>query len=303
MLTALAGAGAYLTIMTGFYVHDDEGALMIGVKQYVAGMRIYDQVFTCYGPLYYLYQLAVRTATGTPVTHDVVRISALFPWLAIALISGWITLRLTRSLILAAMAHLVATLLLVTFRTQPGHPSELTLLLLVALAAAPLIAPIERHRTALMLALGSLSAALLLVKINVGIFAVAAVVMACVSCRAPGRFGRFLALGAGAACTVLPLVLMRHHLDAQWVRSYCWLEVASVAACVCSLLWYRSGPPVTLRDGILAGTGFAVLLAAVYTILETQGVSVREVYDSVLAASSRIFWRRITGSSLLSCWR
>src|SRR6266478_3549330 len=128
LLTALAGAAAYLTMMTGFYLHDDEGALMIGVKQYLAGMRLYDQVFSCYGPVYYLYQWALHTATATPVTHDVVRISALLPWLGVTLISVWITLRLTRSLILAAVAHLAASLVLVTFRTQPGHPAELTLL-------------------------------------------------------------------------------------------------------------------------------------------------------------------------------
>ena len=240
LLTVLAGVTAYVTIMTGFYVHDDEGALMIGVKQYVAGMKIYDQVFSCYGPLYYLYQLALRTVTATPVTHDVVRISALFPWLAITVISGWITLRLTRSLVLAAMTHLVASLVLITFRTQPGHPSELTLLLLVALAAAPLIAPLEHRRMVLMLVLGGLCAALLLVKVNAGVFAVAAVAITCVSCGPRNRAGRALALAAGMACMLLPVVLMRHHLDAQWVRSYGWLEVASAGACVCSMLLFPS---------------------------------------------------------------
>jgi hypothetical protein len=289
LLTALAGAGAYLTIMTGFYLHDDEGALMIGVKQYVAGMKIYDQVFSCYGPLYYLYQLALRTATATPVTHDVVRISALFPWLAITMISSWITLRLTRSLVLAAMTHLVASLVLVTFRTQPGHPSELTLLLLVALAAAPLIAPLAHRRMVLMLMLGGLCAALLLVKINAGVFAAAAVAMTCVSCGPRSRAGRVLALAAGAACTLLPVILIRNHLGAPWARSYCWLEVASAGACVCCMLWSRRGSLVTLRDDMWAAGGFAAALVAVLTILQKQGVSISEVYDSVLVAPSRIF--------------
>src|ERR1035438_2114812 len=101
VLTALAGAAAYLTMMTGFSLYDDEGMLMLTVKQYMAGMRIYDQIFSPYGPVYYLYQWALRTATATPVTHDVVRIRAPLPWPGVPLISGWITLRLTRSLVLA----------------------------------------------------------------------------------------------------------------------------------------------------------------------------------------------------------
>ena len=159
VLTALAGAAAYLTMMTGFSRYDDEGSLMIAVKQYLAGMRIFDQVFSCYGPVYFFYQWALHTATATPVTHDVVRISALLPWLGVALLSGWITLRLTRSLILAAGAHLLTSLGLVFFGAEPGHPQELSLLLLLALAAAPVIAGMEDRRTALMLALGVLPAA------------------------------------------------------------------------------------------------------------------------------------------------
>src|SRR5450432_2698268 len=92
-------------MFTGFSPYDDEGSLMLSVKQYLGGMRLYEEVFSVYGPVYYFYNAVVRTLTSTPVTHDVTRISSLFPWLSCTLLSAWITLRLTKSLLLAAITH------------------------------------------------------------------------------------------------------------------------------------------------------------------------------------------------------
>ena len=44
-LTALAGIAAYYDILTGFSTWDDEGMLLLSVKQYVGGMKLYDQSF------------------------------------------------------------------------------------------------------------------------------------------------------------------------------------------------------------------------------------------------------------------
>jgi hypothetical protein len=287
-LTVLAGAAAYLRMMMGFSLYDDEGSLMITVKQYLTGMRIYGQIGTSYGPVYYFYRWALHTATAMPVTHDTVRISALLPWLGTCLICGWTTLRLTRSLILAAVAHLGTSLALVFFSWEPGHPQDLTLLLLVALAAAPLMAGVEDRRTILMLALGVLPAALLLVKVNVGAFAMEAVAMALVSCGPRNRVWQALRLAIGAACTVLPLILMRNHLDAAWARTYCWFEVSSTAGCVCCLLRIRREPLVGWRDCMLVAGGFAATLATVMAILGAQGVSIPLVYDSLVVAPARV---------------
>ena len=122
VLTALAGVGAYLKMFTGFSLHDDEGALMLSVKQYLGGMKIYQEVFSIYGPVYYLYSALIRTLTATPVTHDITRMSSLFPWLGCALLCAWITLRLTGSLLLSATTHLLVSLDMVFFRAEPGHP-------------------------------------------------------------------------------------------------------------------------------------------------------------------------------------
>src|SRR6201988_618468 len=80
-LTAMASIPAYYRMFTGFQIWDDEGALMITVKQYLGGMKLYNQISVPYGPVYYFYNWAFRTLSGTPLTHDVVRMSSLLPWL------------------------------------------------------------------------------------------------------------------------------------------------------------------------------------------------------------------------------
>src|SRR5271170_2058246 len=85
-LTLLGGIWAYYRAFTGFSFWDDEGSMMASVKQYLDGLKLYDQFWSGYGPVYYFYNWLLRSITGTPVTHDVVRISSLLPWLVTPLV-------------------------------------------------------------------------------------------------------------------------------------------------------------------------------------------------------------------------
>jgi hypothetical protein len=289
VFSALIGATGYFVMMTGFSRWDDEGSLMITVKQYLAGMKIYDAVFSGYGPVYYFYRWVLHSLFTLPITHDAVRITSLIPWVGAALFCAWITLRLTRSLLLAVFAQVYASYVLTFFKNEPGHPQEPAMLLLLALAAAPLFAPLETRRTMLMLALGTLSAGLLLIKINAGAIAIAAVAMSLVSGTRPNRVWRALGITAGIACTAFPLVLMRNHLDLPWARSYCLLVMASVAGSSICMLGRPQIPTVTCRDCLFAVAGFVAAIAAVLLILHGQGVSMYAVYDCLVLAPYRIF--------------
>jgi len=75
LLSVLAGIVAYYQMFTGFNSYDDEGSLMVTVKQYLGGAKLYNQTLNPYGPVYYFYNWALRTLSGTPVTHNVVRMS------------------------------------------------------------------------------------------------------------------------------------------------------------------------------------------------------------------------------------
>ena len=144
------------------------------VKQYLDGLKLYDQFWSGYGPVYYFYNWLLRSITGTPVTHDVVRISALLPWLVTSLVCAWIILRVTDSLVLATLAHLLTLYSLQFFAVEPGHPQELCILLLVCFVASGISIGQKRHFLSNH-SLGALPAALLLIKVNLGIFAILAI--------------------------------------------------------------------------------------------------------------------------------
>src|ERR1700687_2867559 len=128
VLSTIAGITAYLAMFAGFSAYDDEGALMITVKQYLDGRTLYVDVFSFYGPVYYLYNWLLHAFTGTPVAHDVVRMTSLVLCLAGAFICAWIVLRLTGSLLMAAVAPLfTSTAITALSRSEPGHPQELVL--------------------------------------------------------------------------------------------------------------------------------------------------------------------------------
>src|ERR1700730_14236516 len=156
-LTALASIPAYYRMFTGFAFWDDEGAMMVTVNQYLGGMKLYNQISVPYGPVYYFYNWALRTVTATALTHDVVRMSSLLPWLLTVFVSAWIVFRFTGSLILSSVTHLLVFLTLSSFfQNDPAHPQELCIFLLVCLVAAGIIASMPRWGWLGLLLLGAL---------------------------------------------------------------------------------------------------------------------------------------------------
>src|SRR5215471_51681 len=80
LLVLSVAAEAYFRMLIGVETVDDEGTMMITVKLYLAGGRIYQDVVSRYGPVYYFYQLLIHTLTATPVSHDVTRFMSIFHW-------------------------------------------------------------------------------------------------------------------------------------------------------------------------------------------------------------------------------
>jgi hypothetical protein len=286
-LTVMGGVWAYYRIFTGFSVWDDEGAMMASVKQYLDGFRLYDQVWSGYGPVYYFYNWLLRSITGTPVTHDVVRVSALLPWLLTSLVCAWIVHRFTDSLFLASLAQLLILYSLEFFAFEPGHPQEICILLLVCLVASGILVDSRRRLLGTIL-LGALPAALLLIKVNIGIFAILATGLA-VGFHAPwNRFSRTAAASIVGASMFLPFALMRHQLGDPAARVYCCLAITSVAAL--SLVLFRADRSASLafKDCWIVVISFVLTFAAIVLALLAQGSSARGMLYSLLLLHLRV---------------
>jgi hypothetical protein len=281
-LTVLAAPIAYYRVFTGFAFWDDEGTLMAVVNQLLHGLRPYQDVFAGYGPVYYLYACGLRFLTGTTVTHDAVRLSTLVPWLATPLLLAWLVLRATRSLVLATVAHFLTVLSVAFIAKEPGHPQELGVMLLAAYFAAGFLIDSPRRRTAGLILVGALAAALGLVKTNIGIFVILGAAIPLVSAlpaRALQRFALWSAVGAGLA---LPVLLMRVHFDDSRTVALCVCVVTGVAGCVLVLLERGRQAELHFRDAWMALAAFAGVLAAALGILRAIGVSFEKIFYSLV---------------------
>ena len=288
VLSALAGVAAYYWMFTGFSFWDDEGTLLLTVRQFLGGMKLYDQI-KGYGPVYYFYNWILRTASGTPATHDTVRMSSLIPWLLTALVCAWIVLRLTRSLLLASFTHVLTFLGLSFFRNEPGHPQELCILLMMALVASGIRSALPRSRLPSMFCLGALPAALLLIKVNIGVFMILAVALAVLSHLHGTRLPTYLFGAVAGASVILPFAIMKAHLDERYAERYCLVVVGSTVAMLLFLTRMPRIRLLSLRDfWIVLASFIGVVVAVLLVLVAGERVSPYSILNSLVLTNLRV---------------
>lgn len=232
---------AYLLMNTTFMPYDDEGYVLISLRNYLAGLRLYDDVFSQYGPWPYVYHELITTGLQTTMTHALGRAATVFHWVAMALLCGVLGWRLTRSQTAAFVTAVFTFGLCWQNTSEPSHPGS-HISLLVALAAVIVsFLPESRRPWAAYAGLGVITGLLLLTKINVG-----------------------LLLAAGLGCFVL-----RHtHWPERWRHATMLLAVLGLLAVPWLLLGRQLGHPWVLVLAIqftLAAAGLLWISPAVGT--------------------------------------
>ncbi len=282
-----AVAAYYFMLTVPINFNDDEGTLIFRVRQYRAGLKLYDQIYSSYGPVYYLYNSFVRSISGTPVTHDVTRMTTVVAWVVCALIAALIVFRFTKSLPLAAIAHVFVFVNLCFFGNEPGHPQELCMFLLLVLAASGFMVERPERRAIAMILAGVITAALLLVKVNIGVFMTLAVALAILFQLPSTAFSRLGRIAAAAAALILPLVLMKSHLDSSWTRVFCFEVTVSIAALLPGLIYAARNSSLRLRDCWTAILAFLVTAVIVCLTVLAQGVSPSGMLNSLVLINLR----------------
>jgi hypothetical protein len=289
-LLAASAVAAYAAMFSNYSPHDDEGYLMLSLREFLAGGRLYDEVYTQYGPLHYQLQGAVFAATGHAVTHDAGRLLTIGVWLVTAVALGATAYRLTGSVYAGMVSYLLAFHVLFSLRGEPLHPGGpllLMLVLVVALAAAV----VPRRPTAGLAAVGVLAGAALLVKVNIGVVILVAVAFAWVFAAPELRAARAVRIAAAAAFVAFPVALMARDLVSEGFLRYA-LQVTLGAAAL-ALVAAAARPPLrrergTFRAGVAAVVAGAVGVAALSSLLALAlGSSAGALLEGAVVAPAR----------------
>ncbi len=282
-LGAVLLAAAYLLINTTFMLYDDEGYVLLTYRNFIAGGRLYDDIFSQYGPWPYVYHLLVSLALHEPLTHAVGRGLTALHWTMCALLVGAIAGRLTGRTAAAVFAALISFGLLWQMCSEPSHPGSLIAVML-ALTTLIVVVTHEAGRwTWLGAGIGLAAALLVLTKINIGLLFIAGAGAGALRFTAwPERWRRPAEILALAGLLAIPWGLMGKKLDVPWVLTFAVQFTAGAAG----LLWVT--PPARFGRRIPPGTWGVALgvflgsLALVSAVVCLRGTSLFALIRTVL---------------------
>ncbi len=266
---ALLTFGAALAMFSAFMFYDDEGYVLISLRNYAEHGGLYREVYTQYGPfpfvLYHLLHLG-----GLPFTHVAGRLVTLAAWTGAALACAAVVWQVTRSFFttLAVLAGTFVYLWIMV--SEPTHPGGL-IALLVALAAAFGYRCLARGQTEAWAGLvGVIAGALVLTKINVGGFVVLAALAWIALHHASAGIRRWAPWVVAAGGVLVPLALMRPMLGIGWVQTYALIFAATAVAAAVTTARAATAAAAWRTLGWAVAGGIAASVAIVGAVLFRQ---------------------------------
>lgn len=289
-LVALAAAvAAYYTAFTIFAPYDDEGTLLVTVQAFAKGHVLYRDVYSPYGPFYYELFGGLFALTGKAVTTDASRSIVVVSWVATSLLFGIAAQRLSGRLALGAGGMAAAFGTLFVLADEPMHPQVLTVLLLGAITLLAAFGP-GRRPAAAGAAVGALAAGLVLTKLNIGAYAVAAAVLAAVLTLEPLRSRAWIRWPVVVLIVAMPVFVAARDLNLEWVRNLVAVQVLAMVAVV--VAGWRLGAERRdqgLSRWLLGGiAGFAVAFVAILVAIMLAGSSPSDIYDGMVTEALRV---------------
>ncbi len=289
LVFAVAAAGGIIVaaevMFSAFMFYDDEGYVLLSLRNFAAQGGLYRDVYSQYGPFPFVFHY-VLNLLGLPLTHTAGRLITLGAWSGSAILCAGLVGRVTRSLgvRLAVLAAVFAYLWVMA--SEPTHPGGLIVFLTTAVAVLGHHWLVRDQMRAWAVLVGAVTAALLLTKINIGVFvAFSACAWLLLHHRAPA-IRRWAPAALFVCGIVLPLALMRPLLGTDWVQSFAlvWACAALAVIRAISLQAGDRGDGRTLGWGLL---GAAIVGALVIAVTVGRGSSLADVWGGVVLAPLR----------------
>jgi len=293
-------------VFAQFQDYDDEGYLLLTVQQFLRGLPVYDQVYTQYGPAYYLWQQLLHGVLGIPVTHDATRLVTLVIWLLCAALVGTIVRLLTKRPLLGAVATAGAFLHLTQLTYEPGHPQELCMLCILGaltLTTWRLVDTAQLGRGA-SIGIWALVGVTALTKVNVGAFLAGALILGLVTSLRRSRSRTVLERVLITVSIAAVPVLMRDALR----RTDVWAYVIVVVCGVLAVFIARSNDDaeegvVTAGDLVAGAAAFAIGCGVVIAAIVYEGTSPAALLEALLVAPQqlpKVFWSQLPVSPFVA---
>jgi hypothetical protein len=272
-------------MFSSFAAYDDEGYVLISLRAFAHHGGLYTHVYSQYGPFY--YEAWSTIFSWLPLTLDTGRLATLVIWVLASLGFGVAIKVFTGNLLAGLATQLGASILLLSFVDQSMHPAGLMCLMFaVALLSLGLIG--QGRRSVGFVMLGAAVGALVLIKVNTGVFAGLATLFAG-SVSAPERRGvpvlRVLAITAFVAT---PLLLAGSHFTERWVTEYVLIVTFSAAATAVVAVDRRMRGLIEGRDALRFLLGGGLLGAAVLAIAILSGTRPLDLMHGALIDPIRL---------------
>ena len=116
---------------TSLAFYDDESYVMMTIRTFGDGHRLYGDTYTQYGPAFYAISTVIHDWIGVPLTHDAGRLKTIFYWASISVLTGLTVMRLSESRLAGGLAAALTLMHIEKLGLEPSHPQEVS-----ALAAA-----------------------------------------------------------------------------------------------------------------------------------------------------------------------
>jgi hypothetical protein len=282
---------AYFVVFTVWAGYDDEGTLLVTLQAFVNGDTLYRDVYSPYGPFYHEVFGGFFALSGIEVSTDASRSIVMVLWVATSFLFGIAAQRLTGRLALGLTAMIAAFATLYVLANEPMHPQVLCVLLLGGFVALAAFGPGRRPLWA-GAAAGALVGALLMTKVNLGVYAGAAVVLAAALTVEPLRRRRWLSWPLVGLVVAMPLVVVARDLDVAANRDLVAAQTLALAAVVIAA--WPLGWDLRRRDDALprwllgAAAGFGVAVVAILAAIVATGSSLSDVYDGMVTEAMRV---------------
>jgi hypothetical protein len=273
---------AYLKTFQGIERYDDEGFFMLSVREFLRGGALYDDVYSQYGPAYHVFKLLLHGPTGLPLTHDVNRLTSIVFWIGTAVACSVFTWRVTASLLLAVLVYAQSVIGLAAIGVNPGSPQELCFLLLAGILFFTAPARSKRAVSLSLIAVGALAAALLLTKVNVGVYLLISLTLGVLALAARRRALVFANGVLSLAAVALPPVVMWEHLGTTWGLGFALVISLSLVSVLPFLFSCLPKDAVQAGHVLALLGGFVVSLVVICMVVVARGTSLTNLVDGIL---------------------